>query len=465
MSAPTRLARLPLGLPAAPVAAVHLGLGSFFRAHQVAYTQSAPDAEEWGYVAFTGRSADLARTLAEQDGLYTLLVQGPAERTATVMTPLSAAYPGTDTEAWLALLARRSTRLLTLTVTEAAYRRTPDGGPDLAAEDVAADLVALRRADPAACRTVPGRLVAALAARRHAEGGPLAVVPCDNLPHNGDAVRRVVSGLAAELDAGLLAWIEDSVSFVDTEVDRITPRASAADVATAERLTGLRDAAPVVTEPFSEWTLAGSFPVGRPSWEEAGARFVDDVGPFEQRKLWLLNGAHSLMAYAGSIRGHRTVAEAIADPVVRGWVEEWWDEASRHLPLPAEELTAYRAALVGRFANPGIEHQLAQIAADGSQKLAVRIPPVLAAERAAGNATPVGTRTLGAWVAHLRGHGAPVTDTSADELARRADGPLPDAVPRLLAVLDPGLADDRDVVAAVIAHAHIFEARGDAAVL
>ena len=112
-------------------------------------------------------------------------------------------------------------------------------------------------------------------------------------------------------------WIRSSVSFVDSEVDRITPRTTADDVETVARLTGLRDECPVVTEPFTEWVLAGSFPAGRPAWEHAGAAFVDDVTPYEERKLWLLNGAHSLLAYAGSITGHETVAGQVRQPAVR----------------------------------------------------------------------------------------------------------------------------------------------------
>ncbi len=87
----------------------------------------------------------------------------------------------------------------------------------------------------------------------------------------------------------------------------------------------------MVTEPFSEWVLSGRFPAGRPRWEDAGARFVPDVMPFERRKLWLLNGAHSLFAYTAPLLGHATVAEAAADPLCREWLALWWQEASRHL--------------------------------------------------------------------------------------------------------------------------------------
>ena len=154
----------------------------------------------------------------------------------------------------------------------------------------------------------------------------------------------------------------------------------------------------MVTEPFSEWVLSGEFPGGRPAWDAAGARFVDDVTPFEQRKLWLLNGGHSLLAYAGSARGHETIAEAVADPSLPGLDEAVVGEASRHLTLPAEEVAAYRAALLERFANPRIRHLLAQIASDGSLKLPVRILPVAAARTRGGSAARrrrAGARRLG----------------------------------------------------------------------
>ena len=182
-------------------------------------------------------------------------------------------------------------------------------------------------------------------------------------------------------------------------------------------------------------------------------RVVDDVTPFEQRKLWLLNGAHSLLAYAGSLRGHETVAEAIADPVCRAWVEEWWDESSRYLTLPPDEVARYRAALVDRFSNPRISHLLAQIATDGSLKLPARILPTLRRERAAGR-LPAGTvRVLAAWVCHLRGSGAQVADPAADVLVPLAAGLLPDAVRAVLRRLDGALASDADLVAAVAAAA------------
>lgn len=454
---PGPLTRAATGTAAPPIAAVHLGLGAFFRAHQAAYTALAPDAEAWGFAAFTGRSATLAEQLERQDGLYTLLQRAAKGDEASVVGSVARAHAGGDADAWTSTVADPGVRLMTLTVTESAYRRDPAGGLDLAAEDVRADLADLRRDPPRAGRSVPGRLVAGLAARARAGGGALAIVPCDNLPDNGQVVRRILLDLAAEAaasggDRELPDWISANVSFVSTEVDRITPRTTPADIEAVRLITGRDDACPVVTEPFTEWTLAGDFPAGRPAWEAAGARFVDDVRPYETRKLSLLNGAHSLLAYAASAVGHTTVAEAVADPRCLAWVEAWWGEATAHLSLPAEALDAYRAALSERFANPAIQHRLAQIAMDGSQKLPVRTVPTVLAERAAGRSAAAGARTLGAWVAHLRGVGVPVHDPRAEELTALAAAPLTDAVPRVLATLDPRLADDQHLVALATAH-------------
>ncbi|GAB3806044.1 mannitol dehydrogenase family protein [Micromonospora zhanjiangensis] len=211
----------PRRAAAAPVRIVHLGLGGFFRAHQAWYTGAAPDAARWGIAAFTGRSRTLPDRLSAQDGLYTLVVRGPDHDEATVQSAVSVARAGTDLDAWCAYLAGPQVAVVTLTVTEAAYRRHRDGGPDLDDPELRADLDALRHGGRVT--TVPGRLVAGLAARHAGGAGPLAVVCCDNLPDNGAATARVVRGLAAAARPELARWIDGSVSFVTTMVDRITP--------------------------------------------------------------------------------------------------------------------------------------------------------------------------------------------------------------------------------------------------
>ncbi|PVU81144.1 oxidoreductase [Cellulomonas sp. WB94] len=453
-AAPPRLSRSAgHGRAAAPVRILHVGLGNFFRAHQAWYTDNAPDASEWGIAAFTGRSPAMVDALDPQGGLYTLITRGADGDRFDVVSSISAVHDGADHDAWLACWTSPDLAVVTLTVTEAGYLRSPTGRLDTSNPDVRADVEALGADPTAPARTTPGRIVSGLLARRAAGAGPLAILPCDNLPGNGPALAAVVADLVDLVDRSLAGWVADHVAFGTTMVDRITPATTDEHRAAVLAGTGLVDASPVPTEPFSEWIIAGAFPNGRPDWQAAGARLVDDVMPFEQRKLWLLNGSHSLLAYAGSIRGHETVAEAIADPVCRGWVEEWWAEASRHLSLAEADVAAYRAALLRRFENPRIRHALAQIAADGSQKIPVRIVPALRAELAAGR-VPVGaTRAVAAWVGHLRGHGAPVHDARAEEVRRLGDGTLEESVDKVLGFLGVDLAADERVRAAVLEHA------------
>jgi fructuronate reductase len=457
-----RMSRAAGGLgPPAPVRMLHLGLGNFFRAHPAWYTARAGDGSGWGIAAFTGRRPDLADALRAQDGAYTLITRGPVDDEVTVVGSLSAVHAAAEHRAWLGYCADPDVAVISTTVTEAGYHRTADGSLDSDDPAVRADVAALQLDPRTSVTTAPARLAAGLLARAGAGAGAQAVtiVPCDNLPDNGAAVARVVREFAAAISPEAAAAVNRLARFVSTMVDRITPRSSGADRALVAGRTGIEDACPVVTEPFHEWVLAGDFPSGRPLWESAGARFVPDAAPHERRKLWLLNGSHSLLAYAGSISGHRSVAEAIADPVCREWVEQWWDEASGHLGLPMPEVAGYRAALLDRYANPRIEHLLAQIAADGSQKIPLRILPVLRAERAHGRPATAAARAVAAWVCHLRGLGAPVADEHADRWVELAGGPLPDAVPRVLRGLGTDLADDAHLAGTVTAVARDLAAR------
>ncbi len=449
--------------PGAPVRIVHLGLGAFHRAHQAWYTQHASDAPEWGIAAFTGRRPDAALTLAAQDGLYTVIERAESGDTFEVISSIVEAHDGADVAKLAQLVAKPETAMITLTITEAAYNLAATGTLDMANPAVLADIkllaAALRDGHeendgglPHWAGTAAGRVVQALAARQRADAGPIAVVSCDNLAHNGAAARAAILPVAAAASAGLGAWIEENVSFVGTSVDRITPRSTEAERELVRAETGFADAAPVVTEPFRDWVLSGDFPAGRPAWESAGAVFVDDIEPFENRKLWLLNGAHSLLAYAGQLRGHGTVAQALADPVCAAWIAEFWDEAERNLPAEGLELPAYRAALLERFSNSRIAHHLAQIAMDGSSKLRMRAVPALKAELAAGRSGEGAARLIAAWVAFLReAHraGSAISDAASTELAAALALPAGADLRALVRLLDAPLAADGTAIALV----------------
>ncbi len=438
-----------------PVRAVHLGLGAFHRSHQAWYTEHSADPEPWGIAAFTGRSPGAANLLDAQDGLYTLVERGPERDRIEVVASISAAHDGDDAGAWAEYLASPQVALVTLTVTEAGYHLDANGHLDLGHPEVAADIERLRVTSAQLMpplRTMPGRLVAGLAARRIADGGPITIVPCDNLLGNGDTTRAVVLEMCRAARQHLDDWISASVSFASTAVDRITPATTTADLASAKRATGREDRCVVVTEPFSEWVLCGDFPAGRPAWERAGAHFVSDVRPFADRKLFLLNGGHSVLAYAGSVLGHATVAEALADPRCREWLEEWWDGVTPVLALPGNEVAGYCAALVARWSNPRMSHTLSLIARDGSQKLVQRVVPVIHRYREVGEPAPPGAgRVIGAWLAHLRGSGVEITDPRAGELVTLAAGECHQAARALLDALEPGLGADRSLAREVAA--------------
>ncbi len=427
--------------PAAPVRIVHLGLGAFHRAHQAWYTATADESGEWGIAAFTGRDATQAELLDSQDGLYTLVERGPDGDRVQLIASIVQAVPGSDLGRLFTLLADPAVALVTMTITESGYRLDAEGRADLSDAVTAGDLDRLATAGagkaalterlvaaaPAAALT---RLLSALIVRHAAGAPPIALVPCDNLPRNGSALRGALVELAAALPDTVATpafrrWLADSVSFVSTSVDRITPRTTP-DAAAAATAAGWADRATVVTEPFSDWVLSGEFPAGRPAWEGAGARFVADIDGWEHRKLWLLNGAHTILAAAGLLRGHATVAQAVGDPECLALVEAFWAEAVEELPADIEHVH-YRAQLLARFRNARIEHQLRQIATDGTTKVRLRIAEIAERRVAEGRSASGCQRALETWVEWV------IEDGDAPD-ARRAE------LDRALAEPDPRAA-------------------------
>ncbi|MDX6720024.1 MAG: fructuronate reductase [Solirubrobacteraceae bacterium] len=379
-----RLTRRALGgrgpLPArAPAQAgiVHLGLGSFHRAHQALYTARALECEDgpWGIVGVAGRSRRIADAMRAQDGLYSVLElggEGAEPLVVGVHTELLVAAD--EPLAVIARLADPATRIATLTVTEHGYTaRAATGALDTDLERVRADLAG---APPT---TTIGLLARGLQQRWRGHGEPMAIVSCDNLAANGQHTRALVLEFVELLDepeaAPLREWIERSIGFPSTMVDRIAPATRDEHRARADELLRLHDAAPVVAEPFSMWVLEDRFPAGRPRWELAGAIFSDEVRRYEQLKLRLLNATHSLIAYLGLLAGSRSIAQAIARPEIRAAAERLIDDELRPtLDAPsAVDVARYVDELFARFANDAIDHRACQVASDGSLKLAVRI--------------------------------------------------------------------------------------------
>jgi len=351
----------------------------------------------------------------------------------------------------LARLADPSVRIVTLTVTEKGYHRlAASGALDIDDPAIRHDLAA-----PGAPHSVPGLLVAALRLRRATGVAPFTVLSCDNLPENGSSTRRVVMDFANHLDPALGRFIADRVAFPNCMVDRIVPATTKTDRARIDAALGVEDHWPAVCETFTQWVIEDRFPHGRPAWENTGAELVDDVRPYEEMKLRLLNGSHSSIAYLGQLAGWQTVAEAIAEPALAAHIEALMQEIAPTLHLPATvDLAAYRRALLARFANPALRHRTAQIAMDGSQKLPQRLFAPALARLATGQDMPRIALGIAAWLRYLQGasdDGAPlvVDDPRADMLtgaARAARTPralcdailaMPDVVPPALAASAP----------------------------
>lgn len=462
----------------AQVGIVHLGIGAFHRAHQAVVTEDAARATgdtRWGILGVTQRSASVRDQLRPQGGAYTVLTVGPDGASPRLVGSVTdVAWPAEETPRVLEALAASTTHVVTLTVTEKGYARGADGHLDLDA--VRADLDALANeerdgtppAEAGAATSAVGLLVRGLAARRRAGGAPLTVLSCDNLADNGRVLAALVTEAVdaalpgAEGDA-LRTWLATSVTFPSSMVDRIVPATTPAQRDEVESLLGARDEGLVVAEPFLQWVVEDRFAGPRPAWERGGATFTDDVAPYERAKLRLLNGAHSYLAYAGSLAGYVTLAEAVADPAFAAGARALQADAIETLEAPdGVDLAAYAEQLLERFANPATGHTTRQVAMDGTQKIPVRWGGTLA-DRLASGVVPAGVvGALAAWAAYVVAEtnaGRTVDDPRADELRALVTGADDDAaavaalvrLPGLLPGLPGGDGDLDRVVDAVVA--------------
>jgi fructuronate reductase len=362
---------------------VHLGVGAFHRAHQAVYTDAAMarSGGSWMIDGVSLRSIDVAEALNPQNGLYTLLTRGPDGVSARVVGSIRRVLAASaDPGQVLAALAAPTTKIVSLTITEKGYGLDPGtGGLDRNHPAIAADL-----ADRNSMQSALGFIVAAIRLRMQNSLPPFTVLCCDNLPSNGKVLRRLVLEFAALRNPAVVAFIEREVRFPSTMVDRITPAATEQTLADAACLIGRTDLAAVETEPFSQWIIEDDFGSGRPDWEAGGALFVSDVAPYEKMKLRMLNGTHSMLAYAGFIAGHQYVRDAMADASLASLALQHMQQTAITLdPVPGVDLERYAHELIARFANPAIAHQTYQIAMDGTQKLPQRLlePATIALQR------------------------------------------------------------------------------------
>jgi mannitol 2-dehydrogenase len=194
-----------------------------------------------------------------------------------------------------------------------------------------------------------------------------------------------VTGLARLSDPGLADWVAANVAFPNGMVDRITPATGPRERALAQGL-GLDDPVPVTCEPFRQWVLEDRFPAGRPPLEEVGVTFTGDVHAYEAMKIRILNGGHAIIAYPGGLLDIALVHEAMAHPLIRGFLEKVERDEIIPLvpPVPDMDLTAYFATIIGRFSNPEVADTIRRLCLDGSNRQPKFILPSLRDNLAAG---------------------------------------------------------------------------------
>ncbi|OUM08652.1 mannitol dehydrogenase [Pseudomonas syringae] len=351
----------------------HIGVGGFHRAHQAFYTDALMNSGEgldWSICGVGLRPEDKAvrDALAQQDYLYTLYELGDTPDTETsVIGSISGMLLAEDgPQALIDKLASPDIRIVSLTITEGGYCIDDSNGQFMAhLPQIQHDL-----AHPDQPKTVFGFLCAALARRRTAGAPAFTLMSCDNLPHNGAVARKALLAFAALHDADLHDWIAANVSFPNAMVDRITPMTSAAHRLQLADEKNIDDAWPVVCEPFVQWVLEDKFVNGRPAWEKVGVQFTDDVTPYEEMKIKLLNGSHLALTYLGFLKGYRFVHETMNDPLFVRYIRDYMDlDVTPQLAsVPGIDLEGYKDTLIERFSNQAIADQLERVCSDGSSK-------------------------------------------------------------------------------------------------
>lgn len=348
---------------------VHIGLGNFHRAHLAVYQDdlfAQGKDHDWAIIGAGVRPADakMRDALKAQGCLSTVIELDPKDKSARRIGSMIDFLPFSATNGPLILaMARAEIRIVSLTVTEGGYFVNPATGRfDPAVPEIQADA-----RDPSHPGTAFGAIVASLKMRRAARVKPFTVMSCDNLPGNGNVARAAVVGLARLSDPDLADWIESNVAFPNGMVDRITPATGQRERDMAGGFGLGHDPVPVTCEPFRQWVLEDHFPAGRPAWEDVGVTFTSQVHAFETMKIRMLNGGHAVIAYPGGLMGIEYVHEAMADPLILGFLRKVEQEEVIPFvpPVPGTDLDEYFDLILERFSNPEVADTERRLCFDG----------------------------------------------------------------------------------------------------
>jgi len=356
---------------------LHLGTGSFHRAHQAWYLHRLRLGGDTDWSLAVGNIRDDGNAvldgLTAQQGVYTLETVTPTgERQYESIHSIQKVLPWqADLAPLIDTGAASTTRIISFTVTEGGYYLDEHHQLDTSNADLQADLAGGRT-------TIYGALAAILRERVAREGGPVTLQNCDNLRSNGERFRAgMLEFLAVTEDAALRAWFIANTTCPNAMVDRIVPRPGD-DVRERVKAAGFVDAVPVMGESFIQWVIEDDFIAGRPAWEKVGAQMVASVLPFEEAKIRILNASHTCIAWAGTLLGLSFIHEGTADKAIREMAYRYVTEDVMPCLSPSPiDLAAYRDTVLDRFSNPYIRDTNQRVTADGFSKIPGFIAPTV----------------------------------------------------------------------------------------
>ena len=388
------------------VGAVHLGFGAFHRAHQAVFIDGCMEKTgdlSWGIAAVNLRAADRQ---AFNEGArategYLLKTTSPeGDVRHQLIRPHVGFYDWSENaETAENLLNLETVHMVTITVTESGYSLNEDHSLNTSDPAITAELSG---GNPT---TVYGFLARALARRAAGCGLPLTVMCCDNIRANGKMLsRNFLKYLEVMGETSLLNWVQANVRFPCSMVDRITPRSTDALMEEAALNFPGQFLAPVHGESFIQWVLERDFAGPVPDLAKVGVQIVDDVDPYEEAKIRILNGGHTGLCYLGALAGHRTFDQAMRDPVLRAHFDGW--EIENVLPGLTVELpfdkNGYLSEIADRFGNAAIADDLARICMDGWSKMPIFMRPTLEGCLRQGISPDYGYTCIASWYVYAR---------------------------------------------------------------
>ena len=315
------------------------------------------------------------KDIAAQDGLYTLRLEGidkgeRVKKSEIIDVIGDCVNPFTDYEKFLRYGESEDLQIIISNTTEAG----------IALDTTDTDFTVCPK-------SFPDKLLALLKRRYDKFGGAadkgLAIVPCELIDNNGDELYRVLTELAKvnNMDEKFIEWMQTANHFTSTLVDRIVPGYPKAEIPAIREETGYIDNNVVKGEIFHLWVLKKEPFVQKvlPA-DSTGLNviFADDIKPYKQRKVKILNGSHTALVPVAYLCGIDTVGESMADPTIGKYVRDFiFDEVNPTIDLPQDQMTAFANSVIERYRNPFIRHELMSIALNSTTKFKTRLLPTL----------------------------------------------------------------------------------------